>query len=62
MNCPECKEEIWDLPHGHKLAKCWNAEGQPIRRTPRARIPWEMTTTANRDADTQSKPREGPAR
>lgn len=27
LNCPECKEEIWDLPHGHKLAKCWNAEG-----------------------------------
>lgn len=27
LNCPECKEEIWDLPRGHKLAKCWNAEG-----------------------------------
>lgn len=27
MNCPECSEEIWDLPHGYKLAKCWNAEG-----------------------------------
>ena len=27
MNCPECSEEIWDLPHGYKLAKCWNAAG-----------------------------------
>ena len=25
--CPECEEEVWDLPYGHKLAKCWNAEG-----------------------------------
>jgi hypothetical protein len=23
--CPECGEEIWDLPYGSKLAKCWNA-------------------------------------
>jgi hypothetical protein len=25
--CPECGEEIWDMPSGSKLAKCWNAEG-----------------------------------
>ncbi len=27
LTCPDCGEPIWDLPHGHKLAKCWNAEG-----------------------------------
>ena len=27
ITCPECNEAIWDLPHGHKLAKCWNTEG-----------------------------------
>lgn len=25
--CPECGEEIWDLPFASKLAKCWNSEG-----------------------------------
>lgn len=25
--CPECGEEVWDLPFASKLAKCWNAEG-----------------------------------
>jgi hypothetical protein len=27
LTCPECGEEIWDGPHGSKLAKCWNADG-----------------------------------
>lgn len=27
MVCPECREPIWDVPRGHKLARCWNAEG-----------------------------------
>jgi predicted RNA-binding Zn-ribbon protein involved in translation (DUF1610 family) len=27
LHCPECGEEVWDLPRGHKLAKCWNSEG-----------------------------------
>lgn len=27
LKCPECGEPIWDLPSGHKLAKCWNTEG-----------------------------------
>lgn len=22
--CPKCGKEIWDLPYGYKLAKCWN--------------------------------------
>lgn len=25
--CPECGEDVWDLPSGSKLAKCWNTEG-----------------------------------
>ena len=24
IECPNCGEEVWDGPHGHKLAKCWN--------------------------------------
>lgn len=27
LTCPECGEIVWDLPEGHNLAKCWNAEG-----------------------------------
>ena len=27
LKCPECGEDVWDKPHGHKLAKCWNTEG-----------------------------------
>jgi hypothetical protein len=27
LRCPHCKEPIWDVPRGHKLAKCWNSEG-----------------------------------
>ena len=27
LTCPECGEAVWDGPLGHKLAKCWNAEG-----------------------------------
>lgn len=27
LTCPECGEDVWDLPYGHKLAKCWNTEG-----------------------------------
>lgn len=27
LTCPECGEEVWDGPRGHKLAKCWNSEG-----------------------------------
>lgn len=27
LTCPECGDDVWDLPHGHKLAKCWNTEG-----------------------------------
>lgn len=27
LRCPECGETVWDLPHGSKLAKCWNSEG-----------------------------------
>lgn len=27
LTCPECGEPVWDGPRGHKLAKCWNAEG-----------------------------------
>ncbi len=23
LRCPECNSEVWDMPHGHKLAKCW---------------------------------------
>jgi uncharacterized protein with PIN domain len=23
LACPECGEEVWDGPHGSKLAKCW---------------------------------------
>lgn len=34
LQCPECHGDIWDVPHGHKLAKCWNSEahesGAPI--------------------------------
>lgn len=25
--CPDCGEPVWDLPQGHKLAKCWNVAG-----------------------------------
>lgn len=25
--CPECGRQVWDLPRGHKLAKCWNVDG-----------------------------------
>ena len=24
LACPDCGAEIWDGPHGSKLAKCWN--------------------------------------
>lgn len=27
LKCPECGEEVWDVPNGSKLAKCWNTEG-----------------------------------
>lgn len=27
LKCPECGEHVWDMPHGSKLAKCWNAVG-----------------------------------
>lgn len=27
LKCPECGEPVWDLPKGHKLAKCWNYGG-----------------------------------
>lgn len=27
LTCPECGEEVWDGPRGHKLARCWNTEG-----------------------------------
>ena len=27
LTCPECGEEVWDGPHGSKLAKCWNTDG-----------------------------------
>lgn len=27
LKCPECGEDVWDLPFASKLAKCWNAEG-----------------------------------
>lgn len=27
LTCPECGAEVWDGSQGHKLAKCWNAEG-----------------------------------
>lgn len=27
LRCPECGEEVWDGPRGHKLAKCWNTDG-----------------------------------
>jgi predicted RNA-binding Zn-ribbon protein involved in translation (DUF1610 family) len=33
LACPECGEEIWDKPHGHKLAKCWNSEGHETGMT-----------------------------
>lgn len=23
IKCPRCSEPVWDMPHGHKLAKCW---------------------------------------
>lgn len=23
LKCPHCGKEIWDLPFGSKLAKCW---------------------------------------
>lgn len=27
LNCPECKQPVWDGPKGNKLAKCWNSSG-----------------------------------
>ena len=27
LQCPMCGEDVWDGPHGHKLAKCWNSDG-----------------------------------
>lgn len=27
LACPECGEDVWDGPVGHKLAKCWNTQG-----------------------------------
>lgn len=27
ITCPECREPVWDTARGHKLNKCWNAEG-----------------------------------
>lgn len=34
LKCPECGEDIWDVPSGSKLAKCWNgdahADGRPL--------------------------------
>lgn len=26
IHCPECGGEVWDMPHGSKLAKCWNTD------------------------------------
>lgn len=23
LTCPNCGKEVWDGPHGYKLAKCW---------------------------------------